>query len=277
MLAALNATRKILKPNLPPWAHKALRVAWYRLALPPARLFVRARELLGTDYSVAPPGYILAQYGMNEPASFARTGEKKVAMIEHHLGELGLKIPADARILDFGTGSARALCAFHKHYPKATCYGCDLKADVIEWANRHRPELTVVKNEMQPPLRADLKDFDLVYALSVWTHMPEAACSAWLSHMHERMKPGGVLFLTIAEPSTAIALDHGFNPDTLAKRVRANGGCLYDPGTDMTYIQKEWVERQAKGKFSLRYFGPGHGHSQYAVVLERLPAKKARS
>lgn len=277
MLTALSRTRRFLKPNLPPWAHEALRVAFYRLALPPARLFVRIRELMGVDYSAAPPGYILAQYGLPDSASYTRTGQKKLKMIKEHLARTGFEISPHSRILDFGVGSARALCAFHDEYPQASCYGCDLKADVVEWANKYRPELTVVKNELLPPLRDDLKDFHLVYALSVWTHMPEPACSAWLRHMHERIKPGGVLFLTIAEPSTEVARNHGFDPDALAARVRANGGCLYDPGTDMTYIQKEWLESQIKGRFTLRYFGEAQGHTQYAVVLQRSAAKRSRS
>ena len=265
-----------MKPKLPPWAHKALRVAWYRLVLPPARAYSRLREIAGADYSAAPPGHILAQYSIDTPSAYTRIGDKKLAMVLHHLGELGIALPDDARILDFGCGAAGTLCAFHRRFPRATLFGCDLKPDIIDWIKRYRPALTVAANELAPPLPKAFTDFDLVYAISVWTHMPEAACASWIQHMHERIKPGGTLFFTVADPAT-MARKHGFDPKELSARVKGSGGCFFESGTDMTYIQQEWVEKQIAKRFSLRYFGPLKGHSQSVVVLERLPAARTRS
>ena len=270
MLTTVNAARRRLKPILPPFGHKLLRVAWYGAVLPPIRALSSLRERTGASYTDAPPGHILAQYSLNDAAQYRRVGEKKFAMISGKLRDEGITVPKDARILDFGCGAAGTLDAFSRHLPKAEPYGCDLKADVTGWVKKYRPRLTVTKTKPAPPLPADYKDFDLVYAISVWTHMPETACSEWLEHMHSRIKKGGILFMTVAEPSTDFARRHGFDPKELAERTRKNGGCLYDAGTDMSYIQREWVEREIKGRFKLRYFGPVDGHVQYAVILERI-------
>lgn len=120
-----------------------------------------------------------------------------------------------------------------------------------------------------PPLPPEFDNFDLIYAISVWTHMPEPACAAWIHYLHERLRPGGILFFTLVEPSTDFVRRHGFEPASLAPKVSANGGCLHDSYVDMTYIQVEWIERQIEGKFALRYFGPTD-YVQWGAVLERL-------
>lgn len=269
MFSALLAARGRLTPYLPPFARRITRIAWYYLVLPPARASAALRERFGRDYSSAPPPHILAQYGITSPAVRVHRGEQKYAMIQQHLSDVGLSLPPNPRILDFGCGAVGTLSAFARHLPDAISFGCDLKADVVAWAKKYRPHLIVVRNEPSPPLPPEFTDFDLVYAISVWTHMPESACSDWLKHMHERIKPGGVLFFTIVEPSSEVPRKHGFDRQQLSIRVRESGGCLYDAGTDLTFIQRGWLENQIRGRFSLRYLGPAKGYSQWSVVLEK--------
>jgi hypothetical protein len=67
-----------------------------------------------------------------------------------------------------------------------------------------------------------------------------------------------------------MATKHGFDPHDLEKRVRANGGCLYEGGTDMTYITREWMKRQARCRFGMVHFGSGEATGQSTVVLRKL-------
>ena len=268
-LTALNALRRRLKPNLPPWAHKVLRFAWHQIALPPLRLASRAGEVLGADRSGSPPAHLLAQYALVSAEEFVPDGEGKHALVRQLLEEHGISLPATPRILDFGCGPGSTLAAFKRHLPEASCYGCDIRNDPMRWLARSHPELTVARTGLLPPLPEDFSSFDLVYAISVWTHMPAAACSAWIAHMHERMKPGGVLLFTFVEPSTDLVRRHGFDPATLPGKVRAAGGCLANAGTEMTYIQTDWIERQAEGKFEVRYIGPSD-YIQWATLLQRI-------
>src|ERR1043165_8053538 len=39
--------------------------------------------------------------------------------------------------------------------------------------------------------------FDLIYSLSVFTHLSENHASQWLSEMNRVLKPGGILIITI--------------------------------------------------------------------------------
>lgn len=266
MLSALIDARKRLKPYLPRVARRAMRAVWHGLILPPVRAYAGFRERAGTKYDDPPP-HVLAQYGLTSPDQRRRVGTAKREMIEQHLRDVGLSIPNDARILDFGCGAVGTLSAFARAYPDASCYGCDLKADVVSWAKRYRPNLRVEQTSPMPPLPNEFRDFDLVYAISVWTHMTEEACSAWLQHMHERTE--GVLFFTIVEPTSRSAANNGYDPELMAEKVRKNAGCFYDTATDVTLMQKEWLEREAEGRFNICYFGPAKGHNQWAVVLTK--------
>jgi SAM-dependent methyltransferase len=269
MLRTARAIRRKVKPLLPPVGHKILRTVWYTGVLKPMRAYYDWREAHGLVLSDTPPPYILTQYNIAEKGEYFKHGDDKVDLIERHLSELGLKLPAKPRIFDFGCGAAGVLGAFERRYPDAQLFGCDLKEDVLAWVKKYRPQFRVELTDPMPPLPADFTDFDLIFAISVWTHMPVGACEAWLAHMHERLKSGGVLFFTIVDPHTDLARKHGFEPATLTKKVEDNGGCWYDPGTDHTYIIQSWVESQIAGKYTLRYYGPGKGRAQWSVVLTK--------
>lgn len=265
MLNALKAFRDVVKPVLPSSGHKALRSAFYGAVLPVMRGWASVRERLGADYSSAPPPAILAQYNFGSPDAYRRVGGKQARSVLHGLEEAGIALPEDPRILDFGCGAGGALLAMHERFPKAAVYGCDLKGDVIAWVNKYHPELAVRITRPAPPLPADFTGFDLVYAFSVWTHMPAAACQGWLDHLHERLKPGGAVVITVISPDSELVRRHGFDPATLPRQVRAAGGCLYDAGKDMSYIDRQWFEEQPL--FRLHYYGEPKEVIQQLVVL----------
>jgi SAM-dependent methyltransferase len=240
---------------------------WHNIALPPLRLASRAWRLPGTP-PASPPGYLLAQYALVSLEEFVTDGEDKLEIVRRVLDDSGVALPEAPRILDFGCGLGSTLLAFQRNLPSASCYGCDVKNDAIRWLASNHDELTVTRNNPLPPLPDEFSGFDFIYAISVWTHMPEASCSAWIAHMHSRLNPRGGLFFTFVEPSTDLVLRYGFDPNTHPTTVQANSGCLFDPATDMTFIQKEWVERQAEGKFEVRYLGPTD-YAQWGALLQR--------
>jgi SAM-dependent methyltransferase len=56
-------------------------------------------------------------------------------------------------------------------------------------------------NPADPPTQYADASFDLVYALSVFTHLPEAMQFAWLRELARITQPGGYLLLTTHGPS----------------------------------------------------------------------------
>lgn len=266
-LRTLQVIRDTMKPVLPSGGHQALRTMFYGSVLPAMRTYDAIAERMGKDFSQAPPPSILAQYGMASADAYTRIAGKEARTILHHLKEAGIALPETPRILDFGCGAAGPLSALHDLLPGSQAYGCDLKDDVLAWVRKYRPSLTVRTTAPQPPLPADYKDFDLIVSVSVWTHMPPGACQAWLDHMHERLKPGGAFVLTVISPDRPLVRRHGFDPATLPKIVRDAGGCFYDAGKDMSYIDRQWFEEQPL--FELHYYGEPKEIGQQIVVLTK--------
>ena len=115
------------------------------------------------------------------------------------LARNGVDIRHVRSILDFGCGCGRVI----RHWAKqdATIHGCDYNRTSIEWCRRNLTFARFEVNALQPPLPYRDEQFDLVYALSVFTHLPEPLQFAWMREIKRVLKAGGFLiFSTHGEP-----------------------------------------------------------------------------
>jgi SAM-dependent methyltransferase len=104
------------------------------------------------------------------------------------------------RVLDFGCGSGRVLREFLPEAESGEFWGCDLHAPTIDWLNENlSPPLHFYVNDQVPMPHPD-GYFDLIYAISVFTHITHD-WSAWLLELHRILKPDGYLLATIIGPS----------------------------------------------------------------------------
>lgn len=102
-------------------------------------------------------------------------------------------------ILDFGCGCGRVI----RHWAKqaAAIHGCDYNRKSVEWCRRNLAFASFEVNTLEPPLPYRDEQFDLVYALSVFTHLPEPLHVAWMREMKRVLNAGGFLiFSTHGEP-----------------------------------------------------------------------------
>jgi SAM-dependent methyltransferase len=103
------------------------------------------------------------------------------------------------RVLDFGCGSGRVLRQFLPEAASGEFWGCDLHRPTIAWLDEHlSPPLHFYVNDEIPMPHPD-GYFDLVYAISVFTHITHE-WSAWLLELHRILKPEGLLLATILGP-----------------------------------------------------------------------------
>ncbi len=76
------------------------------------------------------------------------------------------------RLLDFGCGAGRTLRHFLDDADSAEIWGCDIDQESIDWLEHNLcPPLHVVRNEAAPGLPFEDGHFDVVWALSVFTHL----------------------------------------------------------------------------------------------------------
>jgi SAM-dependent methyltransferase len=100
------------------------------------------------------------------------------------------------RVLDFGCGAGRTLRQFAHEADTADFWGSDIDAPSIEWLERHlSPPFTVFVNGERPPLPHDDGRFDLIYAVSVFSHLT-SGWSAWLLELRRVLSDDGLLLAT---------------------------------------------------------------------------------
>ena len=104
----------------------------------------------------------------------------------------------NSNILDFGCGCGRIITWLHELYPDCNYYGTDIDNEAISWCQNNIADLgKFTVNRHLPKLDFPEQFFDLVYAISVFTHLPEDMQLAWLEELARITKKDGYLLLTI--------------------------------------------------------------------------------
>jgi SAM-dependent methyltransferase len=99
------------------------------------------------------------------------------------------------RVLDFGSGAGRTLRHFADEAETAEFWGCDIDAPSIEWMQKSLcPPFHARQTISVPPLALEHGSFDLIYAVSVFTHLTDHS-TRWL--LERTLTPHGLLSLSL--------------------------------------------------------------------------------
>lgn len=117
-------------------------------------------------------------------------------------------IADESRILDWGCGSGRLIRHFANSIKASnvTLYGTDYNENYIDWCKKNIPNVFFNKNSDFPPLPYEDNFFDVVYGISIFTHMSELQHGRWMEELNRILKPGGVLFLTFQSDAFKVKL-----------------------------------------------------------------------
>jgi len=100
-------------------------------------------------------------------------------------------------VLDFGCGVGRVLRHIYKAMPNVQLFGSDVDEDLIDWNRKNLSIANWFVNNFLPPTNFELNCFNLIYAISVFTHMDERTQFLWLNEFYRIIKPKGLLMITI--------------------------------------------------------------------------------
>jgi SAM-dependent methyltransferase len=153
-----------------------------------------------------PPRLRMLVAGTADAGWFLSTGAASAEMVSSAAGRHGAALgEGTAALLDFGCGCGRVT----RHWarvPGLDVEGSDYNPRLVRWCAENLPFARFSVNGAGPPLEAAAGRFDLVYAISVLTHLPEEQGEAWLAELRRVLRPGGLLLLTTHGDAHADAL-----------------------------------------------------------------------
>jgi SAM-dependent methyltransferase len=147
-----------------------------------------------------PPKELWQRWG-HSAEGYLESGRADINIMLGLLGDSGAATDEFQRVLDFGCAEGRMLRFFPRRRG-SELWGVDISAERISWAQRHLPDpfrFAVVTTA--PHLPFEDNRFDLVYCLSVFTHISDLA-DAWFLEVLRILRPGGFVYLTIHDEHT---------------------------------------------------------------------------
>jgi SAM-dependent methyltransferase len=189
---------------------------------------------VAAHYPPLPPAGLRATAcGGATMATHLYTGAEDCRMLLELAALLGDRPPDElGTILDFGCGCGRALRWFAQALPDAALHGVDVRRASVEWCAANLPGAYACTGTM-PPLPFADASFDLVYALSVFSHLNLAQQHAWMRELLRVTKPTGlVLASTLLGgcSSTVVLRDRPIAPG-LPSHPAANAAAIVGIGT----------------------------------------------
>ena len=187
---------QVLKRWLPGWLHGPVRYFGLRLLALNESIKDRSMPFELGLVPLPPPLLRYRVHGSLDRDSFLCVGRTCVEDLKNSLRLIGRDLYSFQNVLDFGSGVGRVLRHFYDHPPSFQVYGTDVDAQAIAWGRRKLPFVTFLVNDPLPPLPFAAGTFDLIYAVSVFTHLDEAHQLAWLKELKRVSKPGAILLLS---------------------------------------------------------------------------------
>jgi len=232
-------------------------------------------RLMGADDRLPiPPTKLIFLVTISKEVSwFLHTGRICADSILYVLQKNGLRLEDFSSVLDFGCGCGRVLRHW-KSVKGPQFYGTDCNPELIRWCQEKLVGLADFKtNNLTPPLDYPDEKFDLIYAISVFTHLPEDLQSTWMHELSRVLKKGGRLLITLHGESRLFQL-------TPEEQQRFKAGqmvvrCTEVAGTNYcgAYHPESYVRNQLSGEFDVLDLVPqGARDANQDVYLFRKPS-----
>jgi SAM-dependent methyltransferase len=143
---------------------------------------------------VLPPDYYLYETYQLDYKRYKEDG--KLAATEIH--EWTTKyLQEQLTILEWGCGVARIV----RHIPnligkRDRVFGTDINREMIDWNSTNITNVNFSKIDYSPPTHFDGNQFNLVFGLSVFTHIECSLQANWMAEIHRIMSDNGVFLFS---------------------------------------------------------------------------------
>jgi hypothetical protein len=219
---------------------------------------------------------LLRTTGNDNVTNFRLTGLSTAVKLKQTVESLQRDFASIAAILDWGCGCGR-IARFCPDWPGFA--GVDIDADNAAWCRDHLPPGRHEPIPLFPPTTLPERRFDLIFGISVMTHLAEDVQQQWLAELHRVSAPYAVVLLTtLGEHAASRA---GFEVADFERFVAAGqvffrtaeaiDDALGSPGYyGTTFVTHDYIRRSWSRWFSIDRIIPAYiGNHQDLVVLRR--------
>ncbi|HWE07850.1 MAG TPA: class I SAM-dependent methyltransferase [Solirubrobacteraceae bacterium] len=175
------------------------------------------------------------------------------------------------RIMDFGCGAGRTL----KHFMplaqsvSAEVWGADIDAASVDLLRQTVcPPMHVIKSEYLPPLPLPEASFDLIWSISVFTHLTDNLLP-WLRELHRLLAPGGLLIATyMGRWTSELLAGEPWDEDRVGMNVLRHNHPAAD-GAPLTMISDWWLRQHWGRAFEVIRIEPNIHNQSWALLRKR--------
>ncbi len=173
------------------------------------------------------------------------------------------------RVMDFGCGAGRTLRHFMDEADRAELWGVDIDATSIELLRETVcPPLYVMRSEYEPPLQLESASFDLIWSISVFTHLTDNSLP-WLLELHRLLKPGALLIATyMGRWVSEVLAGEPWDEDRIGMNVLRHDHPSSD-GAPLVLISDWWVREHWGRAFEVLEIAPQIHNQSWAVLRKR--------
>ena len=161
------------------------------------RTYNKRRNFIKNNPNVIlPPAYYLYEtYNLNYASYYYNsmdTAKWIINLIEKYQSTTNIKV------LDWGCGPGRVIRHIATMLDKSCeLHGSDYNSRYVAWCKRHIPEVSFQQNQLAPPMTYENDFFDVVYGISIFTHLSKEMHYKWFNELMRILKPGGMVILTL--------------------------------------------------------------------------------
>lgn len=113
-----------------------------------------------------------------------------------HFAQMGRVPSPEHSLLDFGCGWGRIARCFIRDMPPSNIFGIDVTPEFADFCKSAFRSHNFIATEPLPPTPIPNARFDFVVAYSVFSHLSEKACLAWMAEFARILTPGGLVAVT---------------------------------------------------------------------------------
>jgi len=230
-----------------------------------------------------PPMHLrIKVHGSLDSKSFLDVGQRIKNDLDNILQKItqNKKLENFENVLDFGCGCGRVLL-WVNNKEKTKFFGTDINKTDVSYCKENIDDIKFSSNKQLPPINFSNEFFDLIYSISVFTHLNENEQFLWLNELKRILKPKGFLLISV----------HGFDNLIEKKHIeRAKKNGILEKGfafckiksplkrvilgsstTKLAYHTKPYVyENYSKFFNILKYVDKGINNDQDLIVLQKI-------